>query len=443
MPLDPGIPLQSGKGQPDPLETAARIFTIKAASQQAQLGDYKLKDQMTLRDVSALPSVKDEKGNVNYQALLQEGLNRGIGPDTVMTLNAAAQKQQEFKQSQQKFKTDQMTSFIKQSADPMAAIYTEFQQDSTKVGPEKAWEIAQPKTEALRQQLTQTFPDMKLQPMQSPDQLHAAAMHSATLIKNLSRANQPSTPHEKAMENIGERRVKATEDKNAAGMTGKGALSEDALNMAADQYLAGDSTAAQGYARNAQMKSQLTNAIAARAKAKGMSGEDVAAKVAEFQGIKAGERSAGTRTAQVGMAVAEAQRMIPLALDASEKASRLGIKSLNDIQQAVQKGTASPELRKFVAANNSLVNVYSRAVSPTGTPTVSDKDHAREVLSTGFSKGDYKAAVEQLQAEMQAAQASPGDVRKEFRQAVTGKDKTETKAKRKVYNPATGKIEEQ
>jgi hypothetical protein len=245
------------------------------------------------------------------------------------------------------------------------------------------------------------------------------------------------------MENIGERRVKATEDKNAAGMTGKGALSQDALNMAADQYLAGDSTAAQGYARNAQMKSQLTNAIAARAKAKGMSGEDVAAKVAEFQGIKAGERSAGTRTAQVGMAVAEAQRMIPLALDASEKASRLGIKSLNDIQQAVQKGTASPELRKFVAANNSLVNVYSRAVSPTGTPTVSDKDHAREVLSTGFSKGDYKAAVEQLQAEMQAAQASPGDVRKEFRQAVTGKDKTETKAKRKVYNPATGKIEEQ
>jgi hypothetical protein len=434
MPLDPSIPLSATK-PPDPLESAARIFTIKAAMQQAQMGDYELHDQLTLRDASGMPDVKNPDGTMNIGALLGHVTGK-VSPKTMITLTSAAQQQQQFQQQQQKQKQDQMQAFFKASADPMASIYTEFQKDSKDVGPEKAWEIAQPKTEALRTQLSQTFQGMNLQPMKSPDQLQEAARHSQSYLQQQLKA--PDRALKEREVQARERSVAVQEKKADAGISGKGALSEDALNMAADQYLAGDSTAAQGYARNAQMKSQLTNKIAERAKSKGMSGEDVAAKVAEFQGIKAGERSAGTRTAQVGMAVNEAQRMIPLALDASEKASRSGIKSFNDIQQAVQKGTASPDLRKFVAANNSLVNVYSRAVSPTGTPTVSDKDHAREVLSTGFSKGDYKAAVDQLQKEMEAAQASPGDVRKEFRKAVTGKEEG---PKRKKYNPTTDKFE--
>ena len=72
------------------------------------------------------------------------------------------------------------------------------------------------------------------------------------------------------------------------------------------------------------------------------------------------------------------------------------------------------------------------------------RQETKAALAERDKSADNSAALEQLQAEMQAAQASPGDVRKEFRQAVTGKEqKSETKGKRKVYNPATGKIEEQ
>lgn len=440
MPIDAQIPLQ-GNTPPDPLASAARIFTIKAAMQQAQMGDYELHDQLTLRDASGMPDVKNQDGSMNIPALLGHVTGK-VSPKTMLTLTDAAQKQEQYKAQQQKQKQEQMQAFFKASADPMASIYTEYKTDSEKIGPEKAWEIAQPKTEALRTQLSQTFQGMNLQPMTKPDQLEAAARHSEQFVKNQMKSTQPETPHESRMASAAERRVSDAEKKTDAGISGKGSLSPEAVKVAVEQYRAGDSTAAQGYARNAQMKSQFQNELAKQLKADGKSGKDQAAAIAEFQGIKAGERSLGTRTAQAGMAVAEAQRMVPLALDASEKASRSGVKSLNDIQQAIQKGTASPDLRRFVAANNSLINVYARAVSPTGTPTVSDKDHARDVLSTAFSKGDYKAAVEQLQKEMAAAQASPGDVRKDFREAVAGKDKPE-KGKRKVYNPATGKIEEQ
>lgn len=440
MPVDASIPLQAGKTGPDPLESAARIFTIKAAMQQAQLGDYELRDQLTLRDASSDPRAKNPDGTMNATALLSLVTGK-VSPKTQLTLTDAAQKQQVFQQQQEDRKRKVTEEFFTKGGQIASGIMAKYEPLAKQYGPEKAEELVKDDIESMRQSLSQ------ITGIQMPDHrgiksVQEFAMHNAEYVKNKQRQSQPETPHEARMAGAAEERNRIAADKANQGITGKGALSEDALNMAADQFLAGDSTAVQGYARNAQMKARLTNKIAERAKAKGMSGEDIAARVAEFQGIKAGERSLGTRTAQAGMAVAEAQRMIPLALDASEKATRTGIKSLNDAQQAIQKGTASPELRRFVAANNSLINVYARAVSPSGTPTVHDKEHARDVLSTAFSKGDYKAAVEQLQKEMEAAQASPGDVRKEFRQAVTGKE-DKPKGKRKVYNPATGKIEEQ
>lgn len=228
---------------------------------------------------------------------------------------------------------------------------------------------------------------------------------------------------------VAERRAE-TADRRAGAMEARLAggtdesIPHETLTFMAKQYLRGDTSVMQNIGRGRQGAKNIglfREEIRRVAEAEGISPEEVAARNAEFFGVKAGERALGTRTAQVGMAVAEAQNMVPLALQASEAADRTGVKSLNDALQAVQKGTASPELRKFVAANNSLVNVYARAISPSGVPTISDKDHAREVLSTAFSKKDYRAGVEQLMAEMNAAQQSPEVVRKEFRETVTGK----------------------
>lgn len=214
----------------------------------------------------------------------------------------------------------------------------------------------------------------------------------------------------------------AREKKTSFSLTGEGALSDDALNFAVDQFLAGDNTAAQGYARNAQMKAAFQNKLAERAKAKGMTGADLAAKVAEFQGAKAGQRTLGTRTANVEMAVQEAQNVIPIAEAASDKVNRTQYPTLNSILLAAEKGTGGEEVVRLAAATNSLINIYARAISPSGTPTVSDKDHAREILSTAYSKGQYRAAVDIMKQELEAARKSPGQVREGMTRTTAGRE---------------------
>jgi len=202
-------------------------------------------------------------------------------------------------------------------------------------------------------------------------------------------------------------------------LSGVGQLNPDALTLAVDQYLAGDTSAGQGYARNAAMKSQFMNRLAQRAAELGMTGAEVSARVAEFRGTKARERTLGIRSAQIEMAVTEAQNLAPLALSASNAVNRTNYPNLNSIILAGEQKTGDENVVRLGIATNSLINVYARAVSPTGAPTVDDKQHARELLSGAWSKGQYQAGIDQLMKEMHAARKSPGQVREELRGAIT------------------------
>ncbi len=152
-----------------------------------------------------------------------------------------------------------------------------------------------------------------------------------------------------------------------------------------------------------------------------VSPEEMMANQAGFQGEKAGQRTLGTRTANIEMAATEAASLADLAKQASAKVDRTQYKAFNDVMQAGQRATSSPELRAFTASNTSLINAYARAINPQGVGTVADKEHAREMLSTAFSKGDYEAAIDQLLQEITAARRSPGTVKQEMRDRFTGK----------------------
>lgn len=232
--------------------------------------------------------------------------------------------------------------------------------------------------------------------------------------------------------------ARAAETAANAGAAGVGLMSPEALRLTAEQIVAGDMTAGQGYARSAPLKAALTNEVAKVAKEQGLSGKDLAAITAEFQGFKSGQRAVGTRQAQIEMAGTVTEKFVPLAIEASDKFDRTDIKTLNDVEKAVLSRTASPELRRFNFANNALINAYARSINPNGVGTVSDKDHAREILDTGFSKGDYKAAVEQLQQEIKAELEAPGTVKRNMRTFFTGKQPVPTAS---VTAPASGSLE--
>jgi len=142
-----------------------------------------------------------------------------------------------------------------------------------------------------------------------------------------------------------------------------------------------------------------------------MSGAQIATKIAEFSGLQSAERAVGTRTANVEMAVSELNRVMPLALQASKAVNRGKFVPLNTAIQAIQRGSSDPALARFVAANTTLANVYARAISPTGVPTVSGNEHARDMLGTAPSQEAYEAVVGQMQKEAEAAEAAPGDVK--------------------------------
>jgi hypothetical protein len=202
------------------------------------------------------------------------------------------------------------------------------------------------------------------------------------------------------------------------GGSASAALDQATLDQMADQYLAGDKTVIQGLGygnTGAENRAKLRETIAKKATERGMSGADIATSMAEFSGLTSGERALGTRTAQVGMAVNEAKQLAPLVLQTSNKVERTKYPDVNAILLAAEQRTGNPDVVRFGIAINSMINVYARAISPTGVPTISDKDHARELLSTAWSNGQIQAGMDQLMLEMQAALGAPAAVRQEFR----------------------------
>lgn len=216
-------------------------------------------------------------------------------------------------------------------------------------------------------------------------------------------------------------------------------LTPQVLDTMAEQALAGDKSVFTGLGRGAQGAKNivaLRTAMNNKMLENGWSGKDIAAKNAEFIGLTSGQRTLGTRTANIEMAGTEFGNMIPLAREASALVPRSGFLPFGKANVMFDEQTNDPALRQFAAANNSLVNTYARAISPTGQPTISDKDHAREMLSTAFDQKSYNATLDQLEREIAAARKSPGQVRESFNRSITGRPEQSTAAPGSVRSKA-------
>lgn len=132
----------------------------------------------------------------------------------------------------------------------------------------------------------------------------------------------------------------------------------------------------------------------------------------EFAGAKAGARTLGTSEANIVQAANEAQSMIGIVRDYAPKINPSNYPALNAAGNYVAKNTGDPAQVGMATALNSLVNTYARAINPRGTPTKSDKDHAREILNMNMSSGQINEALRVMQLEMDASLASPVKARK-------------------------------
>ncbi len=213
-------------------------------------------------------------------------------------------------------------------------------------------------------------------------------------------------------------RILAPRGGAGAGGAGEPTIDDETLTAMAEQYLAGDKSVFQNLGRGAQ---GATNVVALRkrvaevAKEAGMTPDQIALAQSEFMGMNAAYRTLGTRAANFGLAEKEALEMAGLVEQTSAKVSRTTFMPINKAIIAYNDNTGDPETRAFGAALNSFINAYARAVSPVGTPTVSDKDHARAMLSRADSHTALLAIMDQLKQEMKAAEKAPGAVQDQLR----------------------------
>jgi hypothetical protein len=202
-------------------------------------------------------------------------------------------------------------------------------------------------------------------------------------------------------------------------------FSPEDIKFLAQQAHAGDTTVYQNLGRGAQ---GAKNIIAVRrgvmelAKANGETGADIAAANAGFQGEKAAARTGATKAANVGMAVTEAQQTFPLVRQASAALPRTEFPGVNRALQAAQTGSGDPRVIALGTALNTSVNAYARAISPSGTPTVADKEHARELLNTANTPEQLNAVLGMMEKEMAAASKAPTEVMARQKARISGRD---------------------
>ena len=163
-------------------------------------------------------------------------------------------------------------------------------------------------------------------------------------------------------------------------------------------------------------------AVLARAPATGeapISAADAAKTVSqnkqEFAGGTAGQRTLGTTLANVTSAATEANNMIPIVEKYAALVDPTDFPLVNAAGNFVSRQGGGEAIVGLAGSLNALVNAYARAINPKGVSTVSDKNHAREIITSSMAKGQINTALSVMRAEMESAMAAPKQVKEAMR----------------------------
>jgi hypothetical protein len=133
---------------------------------------------------------------------------------------------------------------------------------------------------------------------------------------------------------------------------------------------------------------------------------NLASNKAEYAGTTSGSRAIGTQIANVQVAANETNKMIGVAKPYVDKVDPSDYPAVNAVGNYVAKNTGDPNIVGLATSLNAIVNTYARAINPKGVATVSDKNHARDILNAAMSKGQLNEAFNVMQQEMGASLAS-------------------------------------
>lgn len=421
--VDPNIAL-SGKNieLQDPLAQYGKVMAIQGAMNQNQLARYQLSsaqraDQQAAARLNALQSAGGDPTAV-ANALLKSGDVKGY-----MDLLKDQREQQKSQVETWQKRQDLINQARRDtSANPSDAQVTAHFEDMINSGLFKPDEIA--KFEASKNQLLampfeqrKTFlaqqgasagelkPTVSVAPtgiVQTP-----AFGGPATVVPGTEAAFQ-MTPAQIAQNKIAQQQLAVSQGNLAVAQghlqVAKERLKEEGVKLNPED----DAILAKAIAENRVDVNRVNGRNAKYLIAALKANPEVNLLESSLENISAGAgaRAMGVQTAKMQTAAIEADKMIDIVKTTSAAIDRTQFPTINAIQNAVDKGTGGKEIVQLNTAINSLVNSYARAISPTGQPTVSDKNHAREVINSAYSNGQINAITDIMRQEMNIAKGS-------------------------------------
>lgn len=167
---------------------------------------------------------------------------------------------------------------------------------------------------------------------------------------------------------------------------------------------------------NNQQRQQFIQAVPAAQHALGVTPSTMADVQAAFVGERHGEIVAGGRAGQLGLAVEEAKRFVPEAMQASKAVNRTQYPTLNAIMLAWERGTGDQNVVALAGWANALANVAAQIASRGGQNSVEARRTAYERLSTAYSQGQFDTAANVIMREAEVASGAPAAAAQDIRQ---------------------------
>ncbi len=117
----------------------------------------------------------------------------------------------------------------------------------------------------------------------------------------------------------------------------------------------------------------------------------------EAAGRTAGARTAGVAGTNIELAMRSVGPVIEMAGTASQDVPRTEFVHLNKLLQAAETEISDPKLQRFKLVNEELATMFARVLNPRSSViTVSEKNHARDLISTATSPEAYEAMLRQI-----------------------------------------------
>jgi hypothetical protein len=136
---------------------------------------------------------------------------------------------------------------------------------------------------------------------------------------------------------------------------------------------------------------------------------------AQQAGASAEERAVGQRAGSLAVAVQETHDTIPNVLALAEKNAGRGYATWNKIENKWKVEKGDEGFATYVQQLNSLVNLYGRVISGGGKGTVSDNEHAREMLNPNMPLSAVRGSMKGFVTEIGIAERAPAAVRERIR----------------------------